>query len=112
MPYIDVHLHDQQTIDLLTWAGYGAYFNLSNTFGYITFAAYTITLFGLLNFKYWSKPTFVGLTLLSIIITGIQGIEVLPPIDAVLSYLTSLADGAIITLMYLTSISSKFNENA
>ncbi len=112
VPYLDVYLYDQDIFDVLSWAGFGALLELNEGIAYLFLLAYTVTLYGLIYFKAWARPMFLGLTLLSIIFRGIQGVEVFTPVDGVLSYITNLADGATIVLMYFTSINSRFSENA
>ena len=110
--FFSAYLYDQKTLDILTWNNYGTIIQLSHVFGYLFFFAYTVIFLGLIYFKSWARTAFVILTLLSVILTGIQGIEILPAIEGLLSYLMNLSDGAIIALMYFTSISSKFSNNA
>lgn len=112
VPYLDVYLYNEEMLDALTWAGFGALLEINEGIGYVFLLAYTVNLYGLIYFKAWARPMFLGLTLLSIIFTGIQGVEVFTPIDGVLSGITNLADGATIILMYFTSINIKFSENA
>ena len=112
VPYLDVYLYDQKMFDALSWTGLGALLELNEGIAYVFLLAYTVALYGLIYFKVWARPTFLGLTFLSIILTGIQGVEVFTPVDGVLSYITNLADGATIILMYFTSINSRFSENA
>ena len=110
MPYLDAYFYNQEVLDLLTWTGYAAVVEQFDLMGYMFFSAYTITLIGLLMFMSWARATFVILTSASLVLTALGGVQILMPIDGVLSYFTNLADGATIILIYFTSISNKFNE--
>jgi hypothetical protein len=111
LPYLDTYIYAQEGLDALSWSGYGSLVMPHEFIGYAFFIAYSITVIGMLYFHSWSKKLFVALTVLSTFFTAIHGFEVLPPIDAVLSYLTNLADGAVIALMYLTSLGKRFSES-
>ena len=65
----------------------------------------------LLLFKYWAKPLFVVLTGLSLAIGPLSGIGVSTPVDIVLIEITTLADGFLLAMLYLTSIGAKFEKN-
>ena len=110
IPYLDPYLYEQETRGVLSWTGYGALIELHNSVSYIFLMAYSITLYGMIQFRAWARPLFVTLTVMSIISNGVQGINVFTAIDSVLTYLTNLADGATIVLMYLTSVSNKFKK--
>jgi hypothetical protein len=111
LPVLYLFQGHQETNDALSWTGHGAVIEIHYSIGWMVFLAYSITLYGMINFKSWSRPLFVALIALSILLTGIQGINVLTAIDDVLSHLTNLADGATIILMYFTSVSNKFSKN-
>ena len=110
IPYLDPYLYEQETRGVLSWTGYGALIELHNSVSYIFLIAYSIALYGMIQFRAWARPLFVTLTVMSIISNGVQGINVFTAIDSVLTYLTNLADGATIVLMYLTSVSNKFKK--
>lgn len=109
-PYFEFIHYDQETIDLLSWTGYSAIIEFNTLALYSFFAAYSITFLGMMFFKLWAKKLFLILLTISILLTATQGVSVLTAMDSVLSYLTNLADGATIILMYFTSVSSKFSE--
>jgi hypothetical protein len=109
IPYFDLNLYNQEMLDALTWTGYGALIEFNELVTYLFFLAYTITFIGMMLFKLWAKRLFLILLTSSILLTIIQGVSVLTPIESVLFYLTNLADGATVILLYFTSISSKFN---
>lgn len=65
---------------------------------------------GLLLFINIARTAFVVLYVVATISGLFYGIQVLSPIEAMLANLISVGDGAIIAIMYLTSVSEAFRE--
>ena len=112
IPFLDPYLYDTETLNVITWEGYGRIFDIPHAINYIFILAYLVTLIGVLYFQSWARISFLILTVLSIIVTGIQGMQILPPIEGVLMYFINLVDGATIILMYFSSLSTRFNKYA
>ena len=112
LPDIGEYYYSLETYKALSWVGYGEYLPPSDLYAYVFLIAYTVAFVGMYNFKLWSRTLFIVLTGLSVIFTAIQGAAVLLALDATLSYLTNLLDGATIVIIYLTSIDSEFKKNA
>jgi hypothetical protein len=112
LPEFDFYIYDQDTIDILSWSGFGALLAPNNLIGYLFFVGYSVILIGLLLFKNWARLSFVVITIASVLFTAIQGIQVMPAIEATIQYITTLIDGATIAIMYLTSVGQRFNKNA
>ncbi|MDZ7803161.1 hypothetical protein [Thiohalophilus sp.] len=109
MPYFEMYLYEKEVLDALSWSGYGAIVSSNQIVSYIFFLGYTISLLGLFYFKSWARTLFIILTTLSVILTALSGVSVLPGVEGALLNMTILADGATIAIMYFTSISAKFS---
>jgi len=109
MPSFEMYLYEKEVLDALTWSGYGAIVSSNQIVSYIFFLGYTIALLGLFYFKSWARILFIILTVLSVILTGLSGVIVLPSVEGALLNMTILADGATVAIMYFTSISAKFS---
>ncbi len=66
---------------------------------------------GLLFFKMWAVWLLIGLDIVVLIILApFAGVEVSAPVERIAKTLFMMADGAIITLAFLTSLGSKFRK--
>ena len=109
-PYLTIDFYSENTLDALSWNGYGELVYMDSIVGYLFLAAYTIVFIGLLNFMAWARSFFVSLTLISIVFSIVQGLSVLTPLDSTLAYLITILDGATITIMFTNPISTFFKE--
>lgn len=112
IPYFEMYLYEKEVLDALAWYGYGAIVSPNQIISYIFFLGYTISLLGLFCFRSWARTLFIILTVLSVILTGLSGVSVLPGVEGALLNITILADGATIAIMYFTSVSEKFSQSS
>ncbi|MCP4407939.1 MAG: hypothetical protein GY807_09320 [Gammaproteobacteria bacterium] len=110
LPFISVHIFDSETLDALSWVGYGAIVNLGDLAPYIFLIAYGIIAIGLIYFHRWARTGFAILAVVTFILAPLSGLNVQTAIDSTLSYFFTLADGAILAIAFLTSISDEFNQ--
>lgn len=110
LPFFDEYLLDQSELDALSWIGYGSIIPLDNVISFFFFIAYTTLALGLIYFKPWAKALFTMTVMLSIIATFISGIAVHTAIEETLIYITLLADGAILSMLYLSEIKLEFKD--
>jgi hypothetical protein len=111
MPFYWGYLYDRETIDYLSWDGYGSQININGPISYIYTALYLAALIGMLFYKNWARFTFFLLAIFSIVSAPFWGVSVQGGYDSLLGTITSLADGGIIAMAYLTAISSEFTKN-
>ena len=110
MPFFSVHIFDSETLDALSWAGFGAIVDLGNLAPYMFLIAYGIIAVGLIYFQRWARTGFLILTVVAFILAPLSGLNVQTGIDSALSYFITLADGAILAIAFLTSMSDEFNQ--
>lgn len=110
LPYI-YETTNPVVLDVLIWNGYGGFATDSLIIAYLFLAIYSIATLGLLYFKIWAKPLFLTLTIISIGFCFLNGLSVSTPIDNFLMYITTLADGAILAMLYFSDIKNEFNES-
>jgi len=110
-PYFWAHIYSGDKLNMLSWDGFGAMYDINGPIQYLFLVAYGVVSIGLIFFQPWSKQLFLGLTLLSIAITLFSGISVYEPINGLLGYIMTLIDGSILTMIYFTSVSKEFVKN-
>ena len=108
MPYLWIYFYEGEELNLLSWASYGAKFDIEGPIQYIIVLAYVVVSIGLVQLKKWARTAFLALTVVSIVLSGVWGFLVSPPIDAAIGYIVSMSDGAILTMAYLTSLGGEF----
>ena len=112
IPYYWGLIYTNEEMELLAWHGYGAQLDVYGPSLYILSAVYVLVYIGLIFYKAWAKPSFLLITIISIAITPFMGITINEPINNILGYTLSLIDGAILTMLYLTSVSNEFTKSA
>lgn len=108
LPYSWSFLYEGEELNLLSWSNYGAYFDVNGLISYVILAAYVTVSIGLVLLKKLARTGFLFLTVGQIISSPAWGFAVSPPLDGSIGYITSMADGAILTIAYLTSLGSQF----
>ena len=108
-PYSWVYLYDQEILDALSWNGYQSKFGDSFLPRYLLFAAYGTVSIGMIYFKRWARTCFVLLTILTIGMAPFWGVSVQYGYEAAISLVMALLDGAILAMMFLTSLGNEFD---
>jgi len=108
LPYTWTYFYTGEELDLLSWAGLGASFDINGPIPYAFLFAYGIASIGLISLKKWARLLFLFLTIGTVISSPVWGFIVSPPIDASIGYLLALADGSILTIAYLSVLGSEF----
>ena len=106
LPYAWEHLHDLEELKLLSWGGYESVFDINGPVPYIVTLLYIIIFAGLAMFKKIARTAFLIITIVTAL--PIWGFGVYSQLDGTIGYLIALADGAILTLAYLTHLSDEF----
>lgn len=108
MPYTWGYFYGREQLNLLSWANYGARFDIEGPIPYIVILAYMVVSIGLVLLKKWARTAFLALTVGSVVLSGIWGFRVSPPLDAALGDIMAMSDGAILTMAYLTRLGGEF----
>ena len=110
MPFIDFMWYPDEQLALLDQGGLGASLPTSEAFYWFQLSLWLLISVGLLFFINIARTAFVVLYVLATISGLFYGIQVLTPVELLLANLISMGDGAIIAIMYLTSVSEAFRE--
>ncbi len=105
------YIYDYETLGGLRWAGYGAKINLEGPLPYALGIAYLVSSLGLLFYKNWARTAFLALTIFNIVSAPLWGLNVQGGYDAIPGYIVTLSDGAILSLAYLSGLSSEFKQS-
>lgn len=108
MPFLWAHIYETEVLDALSWNGYGAQLDMSGPIPYIFLAVFGIISIGLIYFKRWARTGFVAYIIVSILLAPLLGLYVQTGIESLISYIIALGDGAILMMLFLTSISDEF----
>ena len=109
MPSIDKYWLSDEELDLLSANGWGSVFPNSSFIYWPLLAYWVIVSLGLLKRIKIARTLYaIGIVIFSIA-SFMWGFSVLTPIEAGMSNILSLLDGAILVMAFLTSISNEFN---
>ncbi|PCH59905.1 MAG: hypothetical protein COC05_05820 [Gammaproteobacteria bacterium] len=111
LPYFDHMWLPYEQVLLLDRSGLGASIPNSNVIYWGTLIVWLLITFGLFFYYSLARVSFVVFYVIGFIATLFHGAIVLAPYESLISSLISLADGAILAIMYLTSIGDKFEIN-
>lgn len=111
MPFASGYLYDYDTLDLLSFSGFGAKIDLDGPIPYVIGLIYVVTTFGLLLFKSWARIAFSTLAVFTIISPPLWGVSIQGSYDVMIGSLVSITDGAIISMAFFTSISNDFSKS-
>ncbi len=112
IPYFWVYLYEGKILNALAWNSYGSKFGANELIGYLFMACYGVVSIGLVLFKGWARLGFVVLTIFSVVTSPFWGLSVQYGFGSALSYMLALGDGAILAIVFLTSISDEFESTA
>ena len=110
MPFVSGYLYDYDTLDLLSFGGFGAKVDLDGPIPYVVGLIYVVTTFGLLLFKPWARIAFSILAVFTIISPSIWGVSIQGSYDVMIDSLVLITDGAIVSMAFFTSISNDFSK--
>jgi len=107
-PYNILEIYDLEVFDILSMAGYGSLDINWNAISYITLSLYLFSAVGMWFYINWARNLFLIITVVTVVMTATGGVSVETSIDATLSYLISLSDGALLFMCYFSSVSEKY----
>jgi len=110
IPYIDYLWLTYEQMQILDLGGFGA---IIPTYG-ITYWGTLVTWLaisaGLFFYVNAARTAFVVFMIINVALGLFYGISIMSPLEILIGSIIAMVDGAIITMMYLTSISGKFSE--
>ncbi len=111
MPFIDYMWYSNEELQILDLGGFGSKLPESQIYYWGTLVLWLAISVGLFFYKKIARTAFVVCLIFFSVVGLFGGILILSPIEAALSQIITLSDGALLVIMYLTSMNAKFNEN-
>lgn len=110
LPYFDYFWLSDEELQILSYDGWGS--ELPNNLFFIwgLFLTWISISIGLFFFVPIARTAFLILLVFSVILTFFWGIRIHTPLSVLLSGIISMSDGAILIMLYFTSVSSKFSK--
>lgn len=108
LPYFSYLWLTQEELQLAALSGYGRSFPNHPMIYWILFSAWLALSIGLFFFIRLARVGFLVMTVLFSIINFFNGFSIMPPLDLGISNIVTLADGAILTMAYLTPVANNF----
>lgn len=108
LPYFHYLWLTEEELNLAAAQGYGSYIPGHPLIYWGLFAAWLAVSIGLFFFVAIARTAFVFLLVATAVANFFWGFWVMPPFSAGISGLVAVADGAIVTMIYLTSVSNHF----
>lgn len=112
MPYFDYMWFSDEQLNLLDQNGLGAVIPGGDFTYWGTLLVWLLLSVGLFFYNGIARVGFVAFYALSLVLGLLYGIQIHTPYESTISSLIGLADGAIIAMVYLTTIASKFSRSS
>lgn len=108
-PYF-YHLYlSDEVINVIAYTGYGSILP-NGPYTYIPiFIISMVIAIGLYLFKPWARTSFVVLYAIFILASPFWGLNIQSGLDVMIGTIATLSDGALIGLMYFSTIGNEFN---
>lgn len=110
IPYLDHLWLPEDEYRFLTYNGAKSIIEFPNIVFHIIFIAWLITSVGLFLYFNIARKTFVALIIFSILQTPLIGYAAYSPVESLLIYVSNTIDGALLAIMFFTSVNLKFEE--
>ena len=107
-PYNIPAIYDQSTLDVLGWNGYGANEILLNYGSWVLMGLYLFSALGLLFFINEARFLYFAVIVFDLLLAPFGGLWVQSGIDGMLSYISSLLDGIILYMAFMSPVSHQF----
>ena len=108
LPYFDYANFTEKELDVLSYSGYGSLLSTNTFIDWALAPLWIGTNIGLYFFIKPFKIIFTVVLLLTSIASLFWGLATFPSIEFTIINVLSMLDGAILTMLYLTSISGEF----
>lgn len=107
LPFLNLNFSEDEK-NILAWYGYGSYIPESNLINWGLFAVWLFLSIGIFFFNRLARSGYLLLIIITTILSFFWGFRILTPLEAGLSSLISMLDGALLCFMYLTKLNEKF----
>ncbi|WP_339412812.1 hypothetical protein [Pseudomonas sp. EA_35y_Pfl2_R5] len=108
MPYIWHLMYDQETLDALSWNGYGGQLNIYGPFPYFIAGITLVSLVGIHQLRKWGRKLFLISVIASGVLTPFFGLGVIGGFDLFIGYFLTVGTGVIISMSYFSSVAENF----
>lgn len=110
LPYFDDVWLNEKELDVLSYISYGEIVSLPTIVHWFILFAWFAAYIGMYYFIPLARLLFLTLICVSTILVVVSGIYVMTPLDAFLSDLGNIIDGAILSIVYLSSVAMGFKK--
>lgn len=111
-PYGWPYIYSDEELNLLSWHGLGASYDVFGVIPYAFVIAYIVVSLGLLAYQSWLRIAFLILTIVGILLMPFSGLQVYAPYDNPFASALGLMDGAILAILFLTEFAKEFQSSA
>ena len=112
LPYFDSILFTEDEIEMLSWSGYGSSLPYSQVYAICAFLITSMAWIGIFFFSSIARIVFILVVVKDFLLIPFSGLSVSLPLYNFIWGVVSILDGAIITMMYLTSVSQYFKKTS
>ncbi len=107
-PYTYSYWVSEMSMNVLNASGLESFFIGPLYIYWVFFSLTLLALIGLFFFKRLSRQLFVLIIIINLSLQSFSGMSVYTGIESLLLNVINMADGALLVMMYLTSISNEF----
>jgi len=111
VPYVDYLWLTVDQMHVLDLGGFGAIIPTYDITYWGSLIVWLLISVGLFFYVSIARTAFTVFMVINIVLGFFYGIAIMSPLEVFIGSIISMSDGAIITMMYLTSIGGKFSEN-
>ena len=108
LPFVPANWYSDSTLELLSFSGSDAILDIPVPIYHAISLAWLLTAVGMYFYIPIARSAFVWLYVITVPIDIVGGVVVTPGLDMAILSLSTLLDGAIIAIAYLTSVERLF----
>ena len=112
LPYFDFMWLSKETLEFLSLRGNNSFITLPYSVVNLLYGLWLINSIGLYFYLPISRKVFIILLALSLILLPFVGYVAFSPFEALLITISNTIEGALLILMYFTSVKAKFERTA
>ena len=111
LPYFDSYWHTDEELQLLAYSGFNSILQTNSIVYWGMLAVGIILNIGLFFYMKLARTLFVPVLAIYSILGVFWGIQVVSPYETVIGGMLNIIDGALIVIVYFTSLSLRFSAN-
>lgn len=112
IPFFENRWPEQITQEIYFLAGKGAIIPNISELAYVFLLLNIVIALGLFFFQPWARVMFITMLVVNGLIALASGLVVITSFDSLLEYLMNIIDGALVVMIYFTSVNTKFKNQA